>query len=200
MVAAAAAYRAALMPPFQPNLTTDRLLLRPPTLADLDEYAPIFADPEVMRYIGDGSLRTPDRVAVSIERSRVLFERSRVGIFLAIDRGTGMILGDCFVVPVMRSGADPKNPEDRGPEMELGYRFRRSAWGRGYATEAARAVLAYALDPEGGGLDQVVAVTYPENSGSQRVLLKAGFVSRGLTDAYYDMTTAWFAALSDGAA
>ena len=197
MVAAAGGYREDPMPPFQPNLTTDRLLLRPPTLADLDAYALIFADPEVMRYIGDGSLRTPDRVGASIERSRVLFERSRVGIFLAIDRETDTILGDCFVVPVMRSGANPKDPEDRGPEMELGYRFRRSAWGRGYATEAAQAVRAYAMSPEGGRLDRLMAVTHPENTGSQRVLIKAGFVSKGLTDLYYNMTTAWFEVRAD---
>lgn len=192
MVAAAAAYRVVFMRAFQPNLTTDRLLLRPPTLTDLDAYAPMFADAEVMRFIGDGSLRTPERVALSIERSRVLFERSGVGIFLVTERETGAILGDCFVVPVMRSGADPKDPDDRGPEMELGYRLRRSAWGQGYASEAASAVLEWALDPECAGLDRVIAVTHPANEASRRVLLKIGMEPVGLTNRFYGMETALF--------
>lgn len=94
----------------------------------------------------------------------------------------------------MRSGADPADLTDRGPELELGYRFKRSAWGRGYATEAARAVAAYALDPAGAGLSELIGVTYPENTASQRVLLKAGFERRGLADAFYDRALELFVA------
>lgn len=177
-----------------PILTTDRLLLRLPTLEDLGEYAPIFADPEVMRYIGDGSLRTPDRVARSIERGRELFEERGLAIFLATDRQSGAILGDCFVVPVLRSGVDPTDLNARGPEIELGYRLKKDAWGKGYATEAARAVRAWALGPDGPRLKEVIGITYPENLASQKVLLNAGFERRGLTDAYYDMTSELFVA------
>jgi RimJ/RimL family protein N-acetyltransferase len=177
-----------------PILTTDRLLLRLPTLEDLGEYAPIFADPEVMRYIGDGSLRTPDRVARSIERGRELFEERGLAIFLATDRQSGAILGDCFVVPVLRSGVDPTDLNARGPEIELGYRLKKDAWGQGYATEAARAVRAWALGPDGPRLKEVIGITYPENLASQKVLLNAGFERRGLTDAYYDMTSELFVA------
>lgn len=177
-----------------PILTTDRLLLRLPTLEDLGEYAPIFADPEVMRYIGDGSLRTPDRVARSIERGRELFEERGLAIFLATDRQSGAILGDCFVVPVLRSGVDPADLSARGPEIELGYRLQKDAWGNGYATEAARAVRAWALGPDGPRLEEVIGITYPENLASQKVLLKAGFERRGLTDEFYDMTSELFVA------
>ncbi len=198
MVAAAGGYRWREMERSGPNLRTKRLLLRLATLDDLDAYAPIFADPEVMRFIGDGSLRSPERVARSIERSAELFAERGLGVLLAIDRATGEILGDCFVVPVMRSGADPKDLRDRGPEVELGYRLKRSAWGKGYATEAARAVLEWALGPDGPRLSEVIGLTYPENAASQKVLLKAGFERKGLTEAFYDMRMELFVAGANG--
>lgn len=179
-------------------LTTDRLLLRLPMPGDLDEYAPIFADPEVMRYIGDGSLRGVERVAKSIERTHELFAERRLGVLLAVERETGEILGDCFVVPAMRSGADPTDLRDRGPEVELGYRLKRSAWGKGYATEAARAVLEWALGPDGPRLEEVIGITYPENLASQRVLLKIGMVAAGRTDRFYGMETALFVGRKNG--
>jgi len=194
MVAAAGGYRAQVMKRSGPNLRTARLVLRLPTLDDLDAYAPIFADPEVMRYIGDGSLRSPERVAKSVERTRELFEERGLGVLLVIERATGEILGDCFVVPVMRSGADPKDLRDRGPEIELGYRLKRSAWGKGFATEAAKAVLEWAMGPDGPRLEEVIGITYPENAASQGVLLKAGFERKGLTEAFYDMETELFVA------
>lgn len=198
MVAAAGGYRAQAMERSGPNLHTERLLLRLATPGDLDAYAPIFADPEVMRFIGDGSLRSPERVARSIERSRELFAERGLGVLLAIDRATGEILGDCFVVPVMRSGADAKDLRDRGPEIELGYRLKRSAWGKGYATEAARAVLEWALGPDGPRLSEVIGITHPENLASQRVLLKVGFEREGPTEVFYDMRTELFVARADG--
>lgn len=185
-----------IMNPIGPILKTERLVLRMPTDADLDAYAPMFADPEVMRYIGDGSLRSPERVAKSIERGRELFIERGLGIFLVTDRITGAVLGDCFVVPVLRSGVDPADLNARGPEIELGYRLKKDAWGKGYATEAATAVRAWALGPDGPGLQEIIGVTYPENGPSQRVLLKAGFERRGQTDAFYDMSTELFVAVA----
>lgn len=182
------------MSPNTTILTTERLSLRLPSPDDLDGYAPILADPEVMRYIGDGSPRTEERVAISIERSIELFEKRSLGIFLAVDRETNTILGDCLLVPIMRSGSDPNAPHDRGPEIELGYRLRRSAWGKGYATEAATALLRWACGTEGPRLREVIAVTYPQNLASQRVLLKSGFHHKGQTEAFYNITTELFRA------
>ena len=172
-----------------PILRTDRLVLRAPTVDDLDEYAPIFADPDVMRYIGDGSLRTPDRVAKSVERTQALFESYGLGGFLLTDPESGSVLGDCFLVPIMRSGADPTDLTDRGPEIELGYRLAKRAWGKGYATEAARAVLEWATGDEGPGITEVIGVTHPDNEPSKRVLRKIGFRDAGETEAFYNMTT-----------
>ena len=62
----------------------------------------------------------------------------------------------------------------------VAYRLARSAWGQGIATEAAAALVAHALGPL--GLPRVVAVTYPENRASQRVLDKLGFERRGIRE------------------
>jgi ribosomal-protein-alanine N-acetyltransferase len=67
-----------------------------------------------------------------------------------------------------------------GADVEVAYRLARVAWGRGFATEAAGALIAHGLHTL--GLPRLVAVTYPENHASQRVLDKLGFERRGLTE------------------
>src|SRR6266576_6357353 len=80
------------------------------------------------------------------------------------------------------------------PIFELAYRLTRSSWGQGLATEAANTFLDYALGVV--ALPRIVAVTYPNNRASQRVLEKLGFLPRGLIDykgvqvAYYVVTRA----------
>jgi RimJ/RimL family protein N-acetyltransferase len=97
-----------------------------------------------------------------------------------------VVIGDCGLIPIPFSGQGGK----RGPDIELGYRLGAAHWGRGYATEAARAVLKFGI--EDLGLDRIVAVTHPENHASKRVLVKTGFSDRGLTDRYYDHMTHLF--------
>jgi RimJ/RimL family protein N-acetyltransferase len=72
--------------------------------------------------------------------------------------------------------------EHHGPEIELGYDLHPDAWGRGLATEGARAVMQHAFGPL--GLERVVAVVKPDNIASQRVLEKAGLKRSGTRDAY----------------
>jgi len=90
-----------------------------------------------------------------------------------------------------------------GEDVEVAYRLARSAWGQGIATEAAGALVAHALGPL--GLVRVVAVTYPENRASQRVLDKLGFERRGLREykgvraTYHVLTcSAWAARAAGG--
>ena len=97
------------------QLTTDRLIIRSFTMEDLDAYAPIVADPEVMKDIGDG--------------------------------------------------------------MDFGWRYASAAWGNGYGTEAARAVLAYGLETL--RLTTIYAEAYVENRGSLRIMQKLGLEKVG---------------------
>jgi [ribosomal protein S5]-alanine N-acetyltransferase len=69
-------------------------------------------------------------------------------------------------------------------DVEVAYHFAKAAWGKGYATEITRALVAYAF--ANSELPRIVGVTYPQNAPSQRVLLKAGFRSVGRS-LYHDI-------------
>ncbi|MEM9082706.1 MAG: GNAT family N-acetyltransferase [Planctomycetota bacterium] len=180
------------MPHPQP-FVTERLAIRPLRSDDLDDYALIFSDPEVMRYIGDGTPRSPERSRAAFEWSESLFTEHSIGIFAVTSCETGELIGDVLLVPILHSSANstPSDYAARGPHIELGYRLASRAWKKGYATEAARAVLDYAVAGP-PALSHLVGVTNQENIASQRVLTKLGFLDHGTTDMYYNMSTRYF--------
>ena len=146
-------------------LETDRLLLRWFTSADIDNLVALDSDPEVMRFL-TGGIPTPRAV---IERGilpRFVGWHERYdgfGYWAAIEKSTGDFLGWFAFHP----------PEGGGPEeVELGYRLRSAAWGKGYATEGARALIRKGFTEL--GVRRVVATTYQDNIGSRRVMEKAG--------------------------
>jgi len=155
-----------------PTLTTERLLLRQRSLADVPAILRMDTDPEVRRYVGDGRLPDP------IEQERRV--RERVGT----DFGIGF--GYWSVFPRERPndylGYVVFSPLPESAEIELSYAFRRDAWGRGHATEAARAGLDYAFRER--GLPEIVALIYPANLASQRVIAKLGFEPAGMRHSY----------------
>ncbi|MEV3988120.1 GNAT family N-acetyltransferase [Streptomyces sp. NPDC049837] len=137
-------------------LETPRLRLRTVTEDDLDEVVALDNDPEVMRYLNGG--RPASRDEVRTEALRRLMGR---GFWAAETRGTGEWLGWFSLEPLAREG-----------EVELGYRLRRAAWGLGYATEGARALLDKGFAEL--GVRRVSAQTMTVNAGSRRVLEKCG--------------------------
>jgi len=173
-----------------PTLTTPRLTLRLPTPNDLDAFAHIFADPEVCKYIGDGKPRPRDRVEQSLRNCILCWERKGFGPFAVLHQGR--IIGDTLLYPIARSGTDFADFSARGPEIEIGYRFAKSAWGQGFATEAAKAAMEWAFSSAGPNLPELIAVTYPENTASQRVLEKIGMQRIGETRDYYNAVTSLF--------
>lgn len=145
------------------ELTTDRLLLRQWRDDDLDALAAIDADPEVMRWIGDGSPRDRAQTAAALDRFRAAWEAQGFGLFAAEEDGD-LVGWVGLAVPAFL-------PEIL-PAVEIGWRLSRAAWGRGLATEGAEAVLAFAF--EDVGLDRVVSVCHVENTASERVMTKLG--------------------------
>jgi ribosomal-protein-alanine N-acetyltransferase len=156
-----------------PTLTTARLELRPITADDLDDLAALYADPEVMRYIGTGQPRTR---AETIGRLHLQVEHWRThgfGFFMLRLRGEpaasaagcasapGAFVGRCGLQHLGNTGA-----------VELGYTLAKPYWGQGYATEAARACVGYAFGAL--GLERIVAIARPANAASRRVLEKLG--------------------------
>ena len=146
-------------------LETERLVLRRFTEVDADVLFDLDGDPEVMRFITGGRPTPRDVVRhETLPRFLNAYERFEgFGVWAAIERSTGEFVGWFEFYPW----------KDVGPEeVELGYRLRRSAWGKGYATEGSRALIRKGFTEL--GVRRVVAETMAVNTASRRVMEKAG--------------------------
>ena len=151
------------------TLETERLRLRAFRNSDLDPYAALCADPEVMRYLGTGvTLSRPDAwrsMAGILGHWRLL----GYGMFALEEKATGAFVG--------RAGfLDPPG----WPDFEIGWVLAREHWGKGYAVEAARAARDYAFGPL--GRDHFVSLIRPANQRSIRVAEKLGERLAGETE------------------
>jgi RimJ/RimL family protein N-acetyltransferase len=146
-------------------LETEHLLLRRFTEDDVDALVELDGDPDVMRFI-TGGLPTPRReiendVLPAFLAYYECFEG--YGFWAAVEKSTGQFLGWFHFRP----------PEAAQPgEVELGYRLRNSAWGKGYATEGSQALIQKGFAEL--GVQRVVASTMVVNVASRRVMEKAG--------------------------
>jgi RimJ/RimL family protein N-acetyltransferase len=147
-------------------IVTERLLIRRFTPEDIEGLAALYADPEVMRYIPYGVLGKAGLDRVLEKYARVEAEHGFT--FRAIvERSTGRFVGDVGFGVYEATG-----------EPELGYSLARSAWGHGYATEAASACVAHLDAP------RVVALVDAENEASLRVAERIGMERQGTVDAH----------------
>jgi RimJ/RimL family protein N-acetyltransferase len=144
-----------------PTLETARLLMRPVADDDLDAIAALYADADVMRYIGlRGPLtyeQTRERVAFMVDHWR----KHGFGMWSLRLKDGGEFVGRCGLRTM-----------DNTTEIELGYTLARAFWGRGYATEASRAVVRHAFDTL--KLKRLVAIADPANTASVNVMKKLG--------------------------
>ena len=158
------------------RIETSRLLIRPFREEDGEAWLSLVNNADVNRYLpGDGEAVTLDDFRQALER-RVNSEREAGYAMWAVDRrDTGEFVGQCGLYL----------SEKKGPEIELAYHYLPATWGHGYATEAARVVLGYAFGTL--RLDEVIALVMRGNTGSSRVVEKAGM--RLVTDeaTYYDL-------------
>ena len=146
-------------------LETQRLLLRRFTESDVDNLFDLDGDPEVMRFVNGGKPTPRDVIRdETLPRFLRAYERFEgFGVWAAIEKSTGEFVGWFEFYP----------REDAGPdEVELGYRLRRSAWGKGYATEGSRALIRKGFTAL--GVRRVVAEAMAVNAASRRVMEKAG--------------------------
>jgi RimJ/RimL family protein N-acetyltransferase len=146
-------------------LETERLLLRRFTESDVANLHELDSDPEVMRFINGGRPVPRDVICnETLPRFLRAYERFEgFGVWAAIEKSTGEFVGWLEFYP----------RKDAGPEeIELGYRLRRSAWGKGYATEGSRALIRKGFTEL--GVQRVVAETMAVNAVSRRVMEKAG--------------------------
>ncbi|MEV5510003.1 GNAT family N-acetyltransferase [Streptomyces orinoci] len=147
------------------TLNTPRLTLRRWREDDIEPMAAINSDPEVMRWIRDGSVRDRAETAAGIARWEAEWEERGIGLFAAELRAEKEFVG--FVGLTV-----PEFLPEILPAVEIGWRLGRPYWGRGLATEGARAVLDFGLRER--GLARVVSVHQPGNTASERIMLKLG--------------------------
>jgi RimJ/RimL family protein N-acetyltransferase len=150
-----------------PWLETLRLEMRAFVPEDFDEMLRLDSDPRVMKYIADGKPAGRDAVAMRLKRFiRYPSLYPDLGVWRAARRDTGAYIGwFCF------------NYAGKSADIEVGYRLLPKAWGQGFATEGATALVDYGFDDL--DLDRIIGVTHPGNKASQRVLMKAGLEDRG---------------------
>ncbi|WP_412538147.1 GNAT family N-acetyltransferase [Longispora sp. K20-0274] len=143
-----------------PELRTDRLLLRPWRASDLEPWAAMNADPEVREHLGEPL--TTAQSAASMARFQADLE----------SRGYGWWAVEAAGAFVGFAGLDPVDEGLPVTGVEIGWRLARAAWGHGYATEAARAVLAFGFDTL--DLPEILALTTATNTRSQAVMRRLG--------------------------
>ena len=157
-------------------LETNRLLVRDFTLDDADDAFAMYGDPDVSRWLGGG--QTHDTVEQTREMLQRITRRTRsdgLGLWAVVEKASGRLVGGALLLEGTIDGRE---------QVELGYHFRRDAWGQGYATELAAALLRYGFEQV--GLQRIVGVHLPGNTASSNVLRKIGMREQGMAD--YDGT------------
>jgi RimJ/RimL family protein N-acetyltransferase len=154
-----------------PLIQTSRLILRPWQPADLPPFAAMNADPGVMRYFP--STLSPEQSAAFLNRIETHFNNHGFGVFALEEISSGDFIGYCgFMIPAFRAWFTPC--------VEIGWRLRPTSWGRGLATEAARACLAHGFGKL--GFSRIYSFTATLNLPSERVMQRIGMRKEGEFD------------------
>ena len=141
------------------KIETARLLLRQMTLSDVEPLVQLWTDPDVTRFMGGP--RDPEPLKEGLLED--VSSEECFNLWPVIEMASGLLVGHC--------GLLDKEIDGR-PEVELVYFIARSAWGKGFATEMAAALAAYARSQL--GLTRLVSLVEPDNGASRRVAAKVG--------------------------
>ena len=146
---------------------TERLLLRELVADDAPGMFAMDSDPEVHRYLGNNPLVSITQSQEQITFIQQQYREHGIGRWAVVDKQTGNFVGWSGLKLI----TEPLHQQTHF--YELGYRFLRQYWGRGYATEAARASLHYGFDTL--GLAAIYSMAEVHNQASNQVLRKLGF-------------------------
>ncbi len=136
-----------------------------------------------MRFIGNGSTLTREGSGEQVSRFRRHWEERGFGLWALEERTSGTFIGFAGL-------AHQEDWTEGGHKTEVGWRLDRAFWGRGLATEAAKASVAYGLEKV--GLERIISIIQPENTASRRVAEKAGLTLRGETS-WRGSRVVWYA-------
>jgi RimJ/RimL family protein N-acetyltransferase len=145
------------------TIETPRLVLRRWGSGDVTPMSAINADPEVMRWIGDGSVRTEQQTRAAIEAIEHEWDSHGFGLFAVEVRATGELAGFTGL-------SVPDFLPEVMPAVEIGWRLGQAFWGQGIATEAARAALGFGLADR--GLERIISIIQTGNNASERIAAK----------------------------
>ena len=168
------------------DFESDRLLFRPLAEADLDLAVEQWTDPDVVRFTG-GKTYTEEELAREMPIVVRRCAGGCIGVWCLIDKETTEKLGTALLLPMPVELDDTDwdlvvGEEIPEGDIEIGYILKKSAWGKGYATEACERLLKFAF--EEAPLEEVVAAIHPDNAASRRVLEKCGLIYQGLIRSY----------------
>jgi RimJ/RimL family protein N-acetyltransferase len=152
-------------------IETLRLAIRRLREEDAEALHQVWADPETMRFIPAEPDASLDETLARIRRHIERHEETGLALWAVEERATNEVVGVCGLFPV----------EGAGPEVEVAYHIARQHWGRGIATEAARACVDAGLAT---GLPEILAFAYPANRASIRVMEKIGLRPDGRVRLY----------------
>jgi ribosomal-protein-alanine N-acetyltransferase len=147
---------------------TERLAFRPFSPQDIDDLAAMVADPEVVRFVGDGQPLSREQAAEWISKSRANVARFGYGTGAVVELATGEMVGWAGIA----------RPE--GEPEEIVYGFASQHWGKGYGPEVVAGLVEYAFGTL--GLPELRATVYPANARSARILERQGFLRRARSD------------------
>jgi ribosomal-protein-alanine N-acetyltransferase len=171
------------------EITTNRLILRRFRKDDLDTYAKIMGDREVGKWFPKGDGYTHEESEKSLDTILKHWSKHGFGIWAIINKTNGALIGRCGL-----------NHIDETLEVEVDFVLAPNSWGRGYATEAAKASLDYGFQKL--KLQNIIALVKPENTASRRVIEKIGMQFKrnaeywGITCAYYAISKAYYEEIS----
>ncbi len=151
-----------------PVLTTDRLRLRRIEHEDADAIIDLYGSPDVMRFLSQPIIQTREQAVGLIDWLNALYDRHEAVQWAMTLHGDDRLIGTC--------GTYAWDRENR--RVDIGYHVVPALWGRGYATEAARAITRWSFDHL--DVHRVQADCTDGNIGSERVLLKCGFKIEGV--------------------
>jgi ribosomal-protein-alanine N-acetyltransferase len=140
---------------------TNRLIINTPDSADFDDLYALQNDADIMKYIGQGT-RTQAEVMTGLEKAKAHYEKYGFSLGCVFKKESGEFIG--------RAGLIYLAYDDTQPDIEVGYALTKAAWNKGYATELAKALIAWGFQHL--ALNKLVAVINPKNDRSRRVLEK----------------------------
>lgn len=164
-------------------IETARLILRPYTANDLDDLFLIRSDPEVMRYVRDGKPLTWEETQANLDNIIQHYHQHDFGLWAAVDKANGNLIGYCGLIYL-----------DSTPEVEVGYMLAKAYWGKGLASEGAKACLKYGFEQL--KLSRIVAIAKPPNLASGRVMEKIGMKYEKQAF-YYNTDVVYYAILQE---